>query len=300
MDLVVVGGGHVLLREPVPDRLVRLTAVHSQAILERQLGERRGGVPDPASRRLRVDLGVPVVLEAGLVRPDHVRHRVAHAELLAVRVQTVLLPCDVAEDAAEDILLLDVGRDRDRRPLRQQRAQVVPRLRRPRLLRVAVHLGRVDVEKPDGLRAGDGRVELERVSVVDVLDLAVGVGRAGERRRCRHERDEAEQRALRAQSPEEPSHANPPHSGEADPAGATRMAATSMAAHFVTLAPYPALDREMLVLRPVVPSSFWVASTKPGAALARRQGWAPWQGRGWTLAPRDRGQEAGMHCWMGH
>src|SRR5687767_5344793 len=38
-----------------------------------------------------------------------------------------------------------------------------------------------------------------------------------------------------------------------------------------------------------MPSSFWVASTKPGAALARRQGWTPWQGRGWSLAPRDRG-----------
>ena len=51
---------------------------------------------------------------------------------------------------------------------------------------------------------------------------------------------------------------------------------------------------------PVVPSSFWVASTKPEAALARGQGWQPWQERGWTLAPRDRGPEAGMYCWMRH
>src|SRR5580765_7255552 len=26
----------------------------------------------------------------------------------------------------------------------------------------------------------------------------------------------------------------------------------------------------------------------------------PWQGRGWALAPRDRGPGAGMHCWKGH
>src|SRR5204862_3960482 len=51
---------------------------------------------------------------------------------------------------------------------------------------------------------------------------------------------------------------------------------------------------------PVMPPSFWVASTKPEAALARGQGWQPWQERGWTLAPRDRGPEAGMYCWMGH
>src|SRR5436305_1012324 len=51
---------------------------------------------------------------------------------------------------------------------------------------------------------------------------------------------------------------------------------------------------------PVMPPSFWVASTKPEAALARGQGWQPWQERGWALAPRDRGPEAGMYCWMGH
>src|SRR2546427_13294386 len=51
---------------------------------------------------------------------------------------------------------------------------------------------------------------------------------------------------------------------------------------------------------PVMLSSFWVASTKPGAALARGQGWLPWQGRGWFLAPRDRGPEAGKYCWKAH
>jgi hypothetical protein len=45
---------------------------------------------------------------------------------------------------------------------------------------------------------------------------------------------------------------------------------------------------------------YWVASTKPGAALDRSQGWLPWQGRGSFLAPRDRGPEAGMHCLEGH
>src|SRR5436190_1297699 len=51
---------------------------------------------------------------------------------------------------------------------------------------------------------------------------------------------------------------------------------------------------------PVVPSSFGVASTKREAALARSQGWQPWQERGWALAPRDRGPKAGMYCWMAH
>ncbi len=45
---------------------------------------------------------------------------------------------------------------------------------------------------------------------------------------------------------------------------------------------------------------FSVASTKPEAALGRRAGWQPAQGRGWTLAPRDSGREAGFHCWKGH
>jgi hypothetical protein len=40
---------------------------------------------------------------------------------------------------------------------------------------------------------------------------------------------------------------------------------------------------------------FWVASTKPGAAFDRGQGWQPWQGRGWFLAQRDRGPEADMY-----
>jgi hypothetical protein len=54
------------------------------------------------------------------------------------------------------------------------------------------------------------------------------------------------------------------------------------------------------VPRPVMPPLFWVASTKPEAALVRRQGWTPCRGRGWALAPRDRGPELGMDCWMGH
>jgi GNAT superfamily N-acetyltransferase len=47
-------------------------------------------------------------------------------------------------------------------------------------------------------------------------------------------------------------------------------------------------------------SSFWVVSTKPETALGRRPGWRPWQGRGWALAPCDRGPEAGLYCWEGH
>jgi hypothetical protein len=43
--------------------------------------------------------------------------------------------------------------------------------------------------------------------------------------------------------------------------------------------------------------SFWVASTKPGAALVRGQGWLPWQG---FLAPRDRGPEVNVHWLEGH
>src|SRR3982751_3561426 len=55
-----------------------------------------------------------------------------------------------------------------------------------------------------------------------------------------------------------------------------------------------------LVPLQVVPTSAWVASTKPGAALARGQGWLPWQGRGWFLAPRDRGPGTAVHCLEGH
>jgi hypothetical protein len=47
-------------------------------------------------------------------------------------------------------------------------------------------------------------------------------------------------------------------------------------------------------------SSLWVASTKPEAALVRGQGRMPWQGRGWALAPRDRGPEADKYCWEEH
>ena len=78
---------------------------------------------------------------------------------------------------------------------------------------------------------------------------------------------------------------------------------------------------EQLVPLPVMPPSSWVASPrrrlvgadqkrpcrlcrrgrlKPEAALVRGQGSKPWQGRGWTLAPRDRGPGAGMYCWKGH
>src|SRR4029450_3153190 len=38
------------------------------------------------------------------------------------------------------------------------------------------------------------------------------------------------------------------------------------------------------VVLPVSLLDAWVASTKPGAALVRSQGWPPWQGRGWALA----------------
>src|SRR6266487_530479 len=62
----------------------------------------------------------------------------------------------------------------------------------------------------------------------------------------------------------------------------------------------PGVEAQHLVPLPVMPPSFWVASTKPEAALARGQGWQPWQERGWALAPRDRGPEAGMYCWTGH
>jgi len=51
---------------------------------------------------------------------------------------------------------------------------------------------------------------------------------------------------------------------------------------------------------PVMLSRFWVASTKPEAALTRGQGWLPWQGGGWDLAPRDRGPEFDKYCREGH
>src|SRR6266851_6881686 len=59
-------------------------------------------------------------------------------------------------------------------------------------------------------------------------------------------------------------------------------------------------DACQLVLLPVMLSSLWVASTKPEAALVRGQGRMPWRGRGWALAPRDRGPEADMYCWEEH
>src|SRR5687767_6305203 len=55
-----------------------------------------------------------------------------------------------------------------------------------------------------------------------------------------------------------------------------------------------------LVRLPVMLSSFWVASTKREAARDRGAGRWPAQGRGWALAPRDRGPKAGVHCWTGH
>jgi hypothetical protein len=88
-----------------------------------------------------------------------------------------------------------------------------------------------------------------------------------------------------------------------------------------------------LVRLQVMLPRFWVASTKPEAALDRGQGWEPWQGRGWALAPEgtacgaalrlagfprepsemtgrqrseiranegDRGPEAGVYCLEGH
>jgi hypothetical protein len=45
---------------------------------------------------------------------------------------------------------------------------------------------------------------------------------------------------------------------------------------------------------------FSVVSTKPEAALGRGKAWPPWQGRGWALAPCDRGREAGVYCLMRH
>src|SRR4029453_15896979 len=55
-----------------------------------------------------------------------------------------------------------------------------------------------------------------------------------------------------------------------------------------------------LVARPVMPSRSWVASTKPEGALDRGQGSQPWQGRGCTLAPRDRGPGPDMYCRERH
>ena len=50
--------------------------------------------------------------------------------------------------------------------------------------------------------------------------------------------------------------------------------------------------RGNLVVWPVTLPGSWVASTKPAAVIVRRQGWKPCQGRGRTLAPRDRGPGA--------
>jgi hypothetical protein len=59
--------------------------------------------------------------------------------------------------------------------------------------------------------------------------------------------------------------------------------------------------RPSVVLLQVMLPRFWVVSTKPGAALARVKGsLQPLQGRGWFLAPRDRGPEAGVYCLGEH
>src|SRR5437764_1888199 len=81
--------------------------------------------------------------------------------------------------------------------------------------------------------------------------------------------------------------------------GSSISAPSGNAAQFRARSRHVLLDGALVPL-PVVPPSFWVASTKPEAALARGQGWQPWQEGGWALAPRDRGPEAGMYCWKGH
>jgi hypothetical protein len=42
--------------------------------------------------------------------------------------------------------------------------------------------------------------------------------------------------------------------------------------------------------------SLWFASTKPEAALDRSKAGLPLLRARWTLALRDRGPEAGVHC----
>src|SRR5204863_2867317 len=57
----------------------------------------------------------------------------------------------------------------------------------------------------------------------------------------------------------------------------------------------PRLDRLRptgIVAWPVTLPASWVASTKPEAVIARRECEQPFQGRGRTLAPRDRGPGA--------
>jgi len=46
--------------------------------------------------------------------------------------------------------------------------------------------------------------------------------------------------------------------------------------------------------------SLSVASIKPEAAIVRGQGLEPLQGRGWTLAPHDRGRESGVYRRVRH
>src|SRR4029453_3654818 len=42
------------------------------------------------------------------------------------------------------------------------------------------------------------------------------------------------------------------------------------------------------------------ARQKRGPPLRRKKVGNLWWGGGWALAPRDRGPEAGMYCWMEH
>src|SRR5262249_1982375 len=63
---------------------------------------------------------------------------------------------------------------------------------------------------------------------------------------------------------------------------------TNRSARPAFLIPRGSLAR-FLPLNPRLPA----VSTKPAAALGRRPGWTPGQGRGWPLAPRDSGRQTG-------
>src|ERR1700690_4386127 len=56
----------------------------------------------------------------------------------------------------------------------------------------------------------------------------------------------------------------------------------------------------ILVPRPVMPSSFWVASTKRCKDAGSVRSFSYGRDRGRGSAQRDRGPEAGMYCWPGH
>jgi hypothetical protein len=63
---------------------------------------------------------------------------------------------------------------------------------------------------------------------------------------------------------------------------------------FLRLAEY---DR--FVPLPVMLPSSRVATTKQEGALVGGQGWWLWQGRRWSVAPRDRAPGAGGYRWKG-